>query len=919
MNAHVKAVTIWSTLCGSCVLAAFIALTGQTAETQTAGPVPPAERVSIRDDGGQANGNSNGAAISGDASCVAFYSDATNLDADTNGHRDVFVFDRETSSLQRVSVASDGAQANGPSQSQGFRPAVDETCSCVAFSSDATNLVDDDTNGVSDVFVRDLAAGVTERVSMGDAGEANGASSFPSVSGDCQLVAFQSTASNLVPDDTNDASDVFLYNRATGAISRVSTGSGGVQANGASLTPAISADGRCVAFASAATNLVPGDTNGTYDVYVVCDGQVTCRASVDSSGNEANDMSLLPALSSDGTIVAFKSNASNLVPGDFNASPDVFVHDCVTGETERVSVNSLGQEGNDISIPPSISGDGRFVAFGSFANLLIGRSTRGRAQVYVRDRNFATTLLISESPDGVPGNASVPDVPPSVSLDGTFVAFDSLASNLVPGDTNQVIDAFAREVVTVVPQATPTPTGTRAPTATPRIPCNQDQDCPTGQVCGPDGLCEPAPTPTPTIPCNTNEDCPDGLVCVDGICVDLSTPTPTPTPLPTCVVDEDCPEGQHCRAMVCVPVRECDDTDPEVDRFQCRGVREACVGNTCECGGDCNLNGIVFGTEITNMVCILGGDCDLSECEAGDVNGDGVVSGSDVSLAVLNLGLGCPGEGTPLLFGESRADEVRTITLGSEDLEGAPGQFVDVDITISGGGDVTTAQTDIVFDKSLLTVMDPVTGGPDCQIAPRLADQFFPEIRLPQTPRVPDGFQRLRVAVVDTEPPLDTFGDGLLATCRFRIQPTAPVGSMADLTPDTLRLEIGDPNHMPFDAMVNAGRITVVAPPPCMEDMDCPEGTQCRGGVCVPIVTCMQQSDCSSRQACIDGRCECGGDCNLDGEVFVNEVATTIAIFGELQPVSVCPAADINGDEEVFANEVSTVIANFGLGCPGVQ
>ena len=880
--------------------------------------------MSVQSSGGQANGNSSGAVTSGDGRCVAFYSDATNLlpqgsSADTNGYRDVFVFDRETSSLQRVSVSSDGTQANGPSQSQGFRPAIDESCSCVAFSSDATNLVDGDTNSVSDVFVRDLGPGVTQRVSIGDGGEADGASSFASVSGDCQLVAFQSTASNLVPGDTNHASDIFLYNRATGAISRVSTGVGGVQANGASLTPAISADGRCVAFASAASNLIPGDTNGKIDIYVVCDGQITCRASVDSAGNQANDMSLLPALNADGTIVAFKSNASNLVSGDLNASPDVFVHNCVTGETERVSVNSQGQEGNDISIPPSISGDGRFVAFGSFANLLIGQSTGGRAQVYVRDRQFATTLLISASPNGVPGNASVPDVPPSISEDGAFVAFDSPASNMVPGDTNEAIDAFARAVVTIVPTATPTPTGTRAPTPTQPIPCNKDQDCPSGQVCGTDGLCEPAPTPTPTIACNSTADCPSGLVCVDGICRDLSTPTPTATPLPTCVVDADCPDGQQCRAMVCVPPRECDDSDPLVDRLQCRGVREACINNTCECGGDCNLNGIVFGTEITHMVCILGGQCDLSICEAGDVNGDGVVTGCDVSLAVLNLGLGCPGEGTPLLFGESRADETRTITIGRDDLEGAPGQFVDVDIAISGGTEVTTAQVDIVFDKSLLSVTDPTTGGPACEIAPRLADKFFPEIRLPQVPRVPDGFQRLRVAVVDIQPPLDSFGDGLLATCHFRIQPTAAVDSVADLTPDTLRVEIGDPDGRPFNAVVNAGKIKVVSSPPCTQDMDCPEGTQCRGGVCVPIVMCTKQSDCGSRQACVDGRCECAGDCNLDGEVFVNEVATTIAIFGELQPVSVCPAADVNGDQQVFANEVSTVIANFGLGCPGVQ
>ena len=216
---------------------------------------------------------------------------------------------------------------------------------------------------------------------------------------------------------------------------------------------------------------------------------------------------------------------------------------------------------------------------------------------------------------------------------------------------------------------------------------------------------------------------------MDGICRDSSTPTPTATPLPTCVVDADCPDGQQClaAAMVCVPPRECDDSDPLVDRLQCRGVREACINNTCECGGDCNLNGIVFGTEITHMVCILGGQCDLSICEAGDVNGDGVVTGCDVSLAVLNLGLGCPGEGTPLLFGESRADETRTITIGRDDLEGAPGQFVDVDIAISGG-----TEGDDRAGRHRLRQISAQRDGPDdsrvsaCEDRPSLGGQVLP-------------------------------------------------------------------------------------------------------------------------------------------------------------------------------------------------
>src|SRR5262249_18232040 len=155
------------------------------------------ERVSVRVDGLQANSNSTGPVVSGDAECVAFYSDATNLlpqgspDVDTNNARDVYLFNRQAHTLQRVSLTSTGGQANGPSQVQGFRPATEETCTCAASSSDATTLVSGDTNNRPDVFVRDLAAETTIRASVGDGEQSNGASSFPSVSADCQLIAFQ--------------------------------------------------------------------------------------------------------------------------------------------------------------------------------------------------------------------------------------------------------------------------------------------------------------------------------------------------------------------------------------------------------------------------------------------------------------------------------------------------------------------------------------------------------------------------------------------------------------------------------------------------------------------------------------------------------------------------------------------------------
>jgi len=913
MSARIKLVTL--TLAATATFVGVLTLTEQSAKTQTTNPFPPVHLISQRPGGGQPNGNSNGAVANSDGRCVAYYSDATNIvPNDRNGFTDVFVFDRESRVTTLVSVGEGGQPANGPSQAQKFRPAIDGGCQVVAFSSDASNLVPDDDNDRTDVFARDLAGSTTRLVSTGLGGApADGASSFPSMSGDTQLIAFQSVASNLVPDDTNRASDIFMADSG-GSITRISVGPGGAQADGPSITPSISADGRCVAFASAATNLQAGtvDRNGVLDIYVACDGIVTCKASVSSTGQAADQMSFLPQINADGTIVAFKSNATNLVPGDLNQSADVFAHNCVTGETQRVSVGDQGQEGNDIAIPPTISGDGRFIAFGSFAsNLLQGQSTGGFSQVYVRDLQRQTTVLVSSSLDGQPGNGSVPDLPPSITLDGQWVAFQSLATDLVLVNTQGYLDAYIRGNVTVAPTATRTNTAPPTPTPTLPVPCTRDTDCPVGQVCGPDDVCVTAPTPTPTIACDNTEDCPPGLFCVDNVCRDLSTPTVTPTPLPTCVTDEDCPEGTECKAFVCVPPRPCD------NQIECRGIREACLDGFCECGGDCNTDGIVFGSEITKMVCIVGGQCLIGVCPAGDINQDGSVTAADITLAVDNLGLGCPGEGSPLIYALDRTTETRTIEFGS--ITGIPGEFVTIDVGLTGGDDVTTAQVDVLFDMSQLQVS--ITE-PACTLHPRLLDEgsFEAEVRLPQVPSNPPGLGRLRLAVLDKMPPIDSFGEGPIWQCTFRIQPGAAPGS-GQLLYDTMRLEIADPGANPFNAQVGGGAIVVNPRPPCETDDMCPDGTECKGNECRPIIDCdgpmAGPGQClDDRQACVDDQCECVGDCNLDGRVRANEITIMINIINGETPLDACLAADFNGDGRVRANDITIAVNNINLGCP---
>jgi Tol biopolymer transport system component len=341
-----------------------------------------------------------------------------------------------------VSFNSSGLQGNSSS----LYPSISADGRFVAFISSASNLVPSDTNNTFDVFVRDRMTGQTEIVSVSSQGiQGNNTSAGSCISADGRFVAFHSRASNLVPSDTNGYVDVFIHDRMTGQTEIVSVSSQGVQGNGDSYGCALSADGRFVAFRSDASNLVPDDTNGYSDMFVHdrVTGQ-TERVSVSSQGVQGNGDSFSPSISADGRFVAFWSDASNFVPDDTNGQIDIFVHDRVTGQTERVSVSSEGVQGNyDSGFYVSISADGRFVAFDSDANNL----TPGvyyYSNVFVHDRVTSQTERVSISPDPGTGNSYAP----SISADGRFVAFYSDANNLVPGDTNYASDVFVHDRMT---------------------------------------------------------------------------------------------------------------------------------------------------------------------------------------------------------------------------------------------------------------------------------------------------------------------------------------------------------------------------------------------------------------------------------------------------------------------------------------
>jgi Tol biopolymer transport system component len=401
------------------------------------------ERVSVGSGGVQSNGSSSSAALSAEARLAVFISAASNLvRGDTNGAEDIFVRDRLTGTTRRVSVGSGGVQGNGNST---FRPAVSPDGRLVAFTSTSTNLVPDDTKGQGDVFVHDLRAGITQRVSVGsDGAQSNGFSRLPAMSADGRFIAFQSFATNLVPGDTNGSADVFVHDRVSGTTLRVSVGSGGVQGDDDSFVPAISANGRFIAFASAASNLVRGDTNGTSDVFVR-DRRTgtTVRVSLGQSGAEADNASGEAAISADGRFVAFASFASNLAPDDTNGVEDVFVRDRQVGTTERVSLGRGDAQADGHSFEPAISADGLVVAFVSIANNLVTGDTNTVEDVFVHDRSKGITRRVSLGQGNAQGNG--PSREPAISAGGRFVAFHSGANTLVPVDTNDEVDVFVRD------------------------------------------------------------------------------------------------------------------------------------------------------------------------------------------------------------------------------------------------------------------------------------------------------------------------------------------------------------------------------------------------------------------------------------------------------------------------------------------
>jgi Tol biopolymer transport system component len=407
--------------------------------------------ASVDSSGTPGNHPSMRPSISAGGRYVVFSSLASNLvPGDTNGKYDVFLHDLQTGQTTRVSVNSLGQEGDDDSGGQVNRTTVSADGRYVAFESFATNLVPGDTNGYFDVFVHDVLTGQTQCASVGASGtpSSTGSSGDPVISADGRFVAFGSNADDLAPGTAGPFDKVFVRDLVTGQTLLASVGVGGALPNNVSAYPAISGDGRYIAFASLATNLVLGmPYSQNFNVFVYDQvTQSTVLVSADANGSPGNDYSGAGvgavAISSDGRYVAFDSSATNLVPNDTNGMTDIFVRDLLTNQLTRVSEGFASVQANGDSFGPSISAGGRFVAFMSDATNLVNGDTNGWVDIFVHDRQTGINTRASVSISG--GQADSLSYWPSISDDGRYVAFESSASNFGTGDLGGA-DAFVRD------------------------------------------------------------------------------------------------------------------------------------------------------------------------------------------------------------------------------------------------------------------------------------------------------------------------------------------------------------------------------------------------------------------------------------------------------------------------------------------
>jgi Tol biopolymer transport system component len=433
------------------------------AATPAAAAPPPVTRVNVSAIGAQADDETYDVTLSETGQYVAFTSYASNFVPGRNfGTPDVFLKDLSTGDIDLVSVDNAGRRSPGPTGS----PSISRDGRYVAFESRGL-LAPEDSNGAqyTDVYVRDRTADTTRLVSLNRFGiGGNRESRHPAISANGRYVVFTSAADNLVDYDDNQRYDVFVSDLTTGDIVRVNVSAAGDEADWDSNAVTISPNGRYVAFSSAATNLVPGDTNNDQDIFLVqrpFDPTLRSieRVSLDSAGGELDGTSAVASLSANGRYVAFYTEA-DLV--QFTHSVwNVAVRDRTLGTTTVLSTqhNAPDHTGNGDSREAQISPDGGYVTFSSAASDLIADDTNGVSDVFVWTRSTGAVTRVSRPSSGEANGMSEY---PAINDGGTRIAFRSVANNLVPGDINGRADMFVTGTGVVGAQPSPPVTATLA-------------------------------------------------------------------------------------------------------------------------------------------------------------------------------------------------------------------------------------------------------------------------------------------------------------------------------------------------------------------------------------------------------------------------------------------------------------------------
>ncbi|MCG3136003.1 MAG: hypothetical protein HMLKMBBP_03790 [Planctomycetes bacterium] len=417
---------------------ALAALLGGVAGVAAAAAPATPTRVPNNLQGGPPDDSSSQPVLSKDGRFVAFSSSASDLvEGDTNGQNDVFVLDTETGDVTRVSVSSAGEESNGSCNN----PGISENGRWVLFDSDANNLVPDDTNDAYDVFVHDRKTGVTRRVSVAtDGTEASADSDRGSMSGKGRWIAFAGDADNLVPDDTNGETDAFLHDLKTGRTIRASVGPDGEEAPDGASDPQTSKTGRYVAFATRSDEFGAREGSRAPIVRDMKTGRLTIGAQTHSGGAVGSTVSFW-RLASNGKSIAFASGGDDVTPaGNPSGQLQVYWMSLRNPSPVLLSRSGAGAPGSGQSIATSISPTGRLVAFRSLSPELVEGDVNGVFDIFLAAPSGGDVRAMSRNGDGALGNDH--SFTASLSANGKVLAFSSAATNLDPADTNGNEDIY---------------------------------------------------------------------------------------------------------------------------------------------------------------------------------------------------------------------------------------------------------------------------------------------------------------------------------------------------------------------------------------------------------------------------------------------------------------------------------------------